>query len=134
MPARSGRADGTVLPTGSNADSGMVTAELAIALPTVFVVLVAALSGLFAVTTELRCTDAAATAARLVARGESVATAQSAVRAIAGGAATMQLSDQAGSVRVDVRAPAQIPFLHALLHLPAVSADFRQPLEPGVTP
>lgn len=134
MPARSGRADADVRAAGPNADSGMVTAELAVALPTVFVVLVAALTGLFAVATELRCTDAAATAARMVARGESTADAESAVRTIAGQAATAQISAGGGSVRVDVRAPAELPLLHTLLHLPAVSAEFRQPLEPGVTP
>jgi hypothetical protein len=134
MPARSGRAGGDVCPTGPIADSGMVTAELAVALPTVVVVLAVALSGLFAVSTELRCTDAAATAARLVARGESPAAARAAARAIAGGAATVQLTARGGSVLVDVRAPAELPLLHSLLHLPKVSAAFRQPLEPGVSP
>lgn len=134
MSVRSGRAAGVVRTAGPNADAGMVTAELAVALPTVVVVLVAALTGLSAVATELRCTDAAATAARLVARGESMETARSAARAIAGDEATVQLSTHGGSVVVDVRSPAGIPLIHSLLHLPAVSADFRQPLEPGVDP
>jgi Flp pilus assembly protein TadG len=110
----------------------MVTAELAVALPTVVVVLVLAMTALFAVTTELRCTDAAATAARLLARGESPATARSAVQAIAGAGASLDLSTAAGSVRVDVRAPAGLPLVHTLLPLPPVSAAFSQPLEPGV--
>jgi len=132
MPARSGRADNGVRTAGPNADDGMVTAELAVAFPTIVVVLVAALTALFAVSTELRCTDAAATAARLVARGESAEAAQSAARAIAGSRATVQVTTRGGSVLVDVRAPAQLPLLHTLLHLSAVSADFRQQLEPGV--
>ena len=118
--------------TGPKADDGMVTAELAMALPTVIVVLAVAMAALFAVMTELRCTDAAATAARLLSRGESVATAQAAVRAVAGDTATLRLSSSAGSVRADVRAPAGIPLVHSLLHLPLVSAAFSQPLETGV--
>lgn len=131
MTARPGRGDAGA--TGPSADDGMVTAELAVALPAVVVIVVAAMTALFAVATQLRCTDAAATAARLVSRGESVATARSAVRAIAGADATLQLSTRAGSVWVDVQAPGGLPVVHSLLHLPAVSATFSQPLEPGVS-
>jgi hypothetical protein len=130
MTARSGR--GGVGTTGPNADDGMVTAELAVALPTVVVVLVVAMTALFAVAAELRCTDAAATAARLLSRGESPATARSAVQAIAGTAASLDVATRAGSVRVDVHAPAGLPLMHSVLHLPPVSATFSQPLEPGV--
>src|SRR3954451_19180550 len=108
MTARPGRAD--VGTTGPSADDGMVTAELAVALPTVVVVLVIAVTALFAVAAELRCTDAAATAARLAARGESVAAARSAAQSIAGADATVRLSARAGSVVVDVRLPAELPF------------------------
>jgi TadE-like protein len=132
MPARSGRADTDVCAAGPNADDGMVTAEFAVTLPTVAVVLVAAITALLAVSTQMRCTDAAATAARLLARGEPAEVAASAAHAIAGAEATVHFSTSAGLVRVDVRAPADLPLLHSLLHLPAVSADFRQPLEPGV--
>ena len=130
MTARPGRVQRGS--TGPKADDGMVTAELAVALPTVIVVLAVAIAALFAVMTELRCTDAAATAARLLSRGESVATAQAAVRAVAGDTATLRLSSNAGSVRADVRAPAGIPLMHSFLHLPVVSATFSQPLETGV--
>lgn len=130
MTRRPGRAClGTA---GPSADDGMVTAELAVAIPTVVVVLVAAVTALAAIGAQLRCTDAAATAARLVARGESAATARSAATAIAGHDATVRLTTEAGSVVVDVRVPAQLPLLHTVLHLPDVSAEFRQPLEPGV--
>ena len=132
MKARPGR--GEVGTTGPNADGGMVTAELAVTLPTVVVVLMAAVTVLCSVATQLRCTDAAAVAARLAARGEPVATVRSAARSIAGAAATVELSGTAGAVVVDVRVPAALPLLHAFVHLPVVSASFTQPLEPGVAP
>ena len=130
MTARPGRV--LVGATGPNAEEGMVTAEFAITLPAVVVVLVAAMTALFAMATEIRCTDAAATAARLLSRGETVASARSAVEAIAGSHATLETSTVAGSVRVDVRAPAGLPLARTLLHLPAVTATFSEPLEPGV--
>jgi Flp pilus assembly protein TadG len=132
MTARPGRGDNRT--TGPTADDGMVTAELAVAIPTVVVVLAAAVTLLLAVAAQLRCTDAAATAARLVARGESVGAATSAARAIAGQHAQVRMTSSAGAVSVDVRVPAGVPLLRTLLHLPAVSADFSQPLEPGVAP
>jgi hypothetical protein len=130
MTARPGRVH--VNTTGPMADEGMVTAEFAVVLPAVIVVLAVAMTALFAVASEMRCTDAAATAARLLSRGESVTTARSAVHAIAGPGASLRLSTRAGSVWVDVRAAAGPPFVRSLLHLPAVSATFAQPLEPGV--
>jgi Flp pilus assembly protein TadG len=62
-----------------SADDGMVTAEFAVALPSLVLVVAAAIGGVVAVTDELRCVDAAATAARLAARGDSL----TAVRATA---------------------------------------------------
>jgi hypothetical protein len=55
----------------SGPEAGMVTAELALALPTVVLVAVLALSGVQIVMTQVRCRDAAGVAARLAARGES---------------------------------------------------------------
>jgi hypothetical protein len=52
------------------ADAGMVTVEAAVALCAFVVVLGLALASIAAVTDQLRCTDAAREAARLVARGE----------------------------------------------------------------
>ncbi|HET7311074.1 MAG TPA: TadE family type IV pilus minor pilin [Mycobacteriales bacterium] len=130
MTAGPGR--GEVGVTGPNAEDGMVTAELAVTLPTVVLVLVGAVTVLLAVASQLRCTDAAAVAARLAARGETAAAARAAALSIAGDAADVRVSTVAGTVEVDVRAPAQLPLLHGLLHLPTVSATFREPLEPGV--
>src|SRR4051794_15132187 len=112
----------------------MVTAELAVALPTVVVTLLAAITALFAVTTQLRCTDAAATAARLVARGETTAVAQAAARRVAGPTAEVRVAPGNTTVTVVVRAPASMRVLGGLLRLPAGSARFTAPVEPGVAP
>ncbi|HQG68802.1 MAG TPA: TadE family type IV pilus minor pilin [Rhodoglobus sp.] len=52
-------------------DHGSVTAEFAVALPAVILVLAACLTGMQAVGQQLRLADAAAHAARSLARGES---------------------------------------------------------------
>ena len=130
LTARPGRGDEAA--TGPDADGGMVTAELAVALPTVVVTLLAGVAALSAVATQMRCTDAAATAARLAARGESSAVAQSVAREVVGAPARVQVSTAAGSVTVVVRAATGLPLLGGLLPLPAVSARYSLPVEPGV--
>src|SRR3954454_2503207 len=107
-------------------DEGMVTAELAVALPSVVLVLAAAVTALLAVAMNLRCTDAAATAARLLARGAPATAARSAACAVAGSAAEVRISSAAGSVTVTVRAAVPMPGVGRLLHLPPVSAAFTQ--------
>lgn len=53
------------------AECGSVTAELAVAVPTIVLVLAASLGGIGAAATQLRAQDAAAVAARIIARGDS---------------------------------------------------------------
>lgn len=50
----------------------MVTAELAVALPAVVLVLTCCLAGLLAAVDQIRCVDAARIASRAVARGDPV--------------------------------------------------------------
>ena len=57
-------------------DRGSVTAEIAVGVPAVIVVLAACLGGLGLATDQLRAQDAAADAARLLGRGESLAAAE----------------------------------------------------------
>ena len=52
-------------------EQGMVTAETAVVLPVLVVVLAVAVWVLAAVSGQLRCADAAGTAVRMAARGES---------------------------------------------------------------
>lgn len=54
-------------------DRGMATAELAVALPAVVLVIVAGMTAVSVLTAQLRCVDAAREAARAAARGESSA-------------------------------------------------------------
>ena len=132
LTARPGRGDDGA--TGPTADEGMVTAELAVALPTVVVTLLAGITALCAVATQMRCTDAAATAARLAARGESAAVVRSAAREVVGASSQLQVTTSVASVTVVVRAATSVPLLGGLLRLPAVSARYTAPLEPGVGP
>src|SRR5436309_11169115 len=67
----------------SGTDAGMVTAELAVALPTVVLVAVLALSAVQIVMTQVRCRDAAGVAARLAARGERADVVEAAVTSTA---------------------------------------------------
>ncbi|GGH43360.1 TadE family type IV pilus minor pilin [Microbacterium album] len=67
-------------------ERGSVAAELAVALPAVAVVLALGIGGLFAAATHVRLQDAAADAARLIARGESEARATGAVVGAVAGA------------------------------------------------
>ena len=71
--------------TDSAPDRGAVTAELAVGLPVVVLVLGVCLGGLGIATAQLRAHDAAADAARLLGRGEPVARAEALVARTAPG-------------------------------------------------
>ena len=91
--------------TVRGAERGSATAEAAVALPALVLVLAAALSALDLGVSQVRCVDAATTAARLLARGEDPLNARQ--RALAGTppGARMQVERQGDSVRVTVTAP-----------------------------
>lgn len=92
-----GRRDG-----GNHRDRGSVTAELAAALPVIVLLLFAALAGVAAVGTKLRCVDAAAQAAGAAARGgDGAAAGQQA----APPGATVSLDRDGDVVRVVVEVP-----------------------------
>jgi hypothetical protein len=98
----------------SAGDAGMVTVEAAIALCAFVVVLAMTLAGMATVLDQLRCTDAAREAARLVARGERDEAAD-AVGRIAPHGATFTVTDDGAGIVVDVRDPAAgglLPGLH----------------------
>lgn len=88
---------------GHRADGGAVTAELAIGLPVVVLVLGACLGGLAAGTAQLRAHDAAADAARLLGRGEPLARAESVVaQTVAGGRLSVSRADGLVCASVDL--------------------------------
>ncbi len=85
-------------------NAGMVTAETAVVLPVLLLVLAGAVAAVTVVGAQVRCVDAAREGARAAARGEEVATvAALAARAAPEGAVTT-LSPEGEEVRVTVTA------------------------------
>ena len=80
----------------------MVTAEIAVALPALVLVLILGMGAVTAMTDQLRCVDAARTGARLLARGEAVNEVRRQVAAQAPDDARIALDVGAESVRVEV--------------------------------
>jgi len=107
MPMRGARARGVGRAEGDCApDRGAVTAELAVGLPVVVLVLGICLGGLGIATAQLRAHDAAADAARLLGRGEPVARAEALVaRTAPGGRLSVAREEQlvCTTVRVEQR-------------------------------
>ncbi|RJK98335.1 pilus assembly protein [Vallicoccus soli] len=87
--------------TAGAPDAGSVTAELALALPGLVLVLVVAVSALGAAAAQLRCVDAARDVARELARGEAPARATSVAAQVAPGA-RVGTRAEGGLVRVVV--------------------------------
>ncbi|GAA1942444.1 TadE family type IV pilus minor pilin [Amycolatopsis minnesotensis] len=106
-------------------ESGAVTVEAAIAVCALVFVLGLVLAGFAAVSGQLRCTDAASEAARLIARGQRPL-AERAVAEIAPPGAVLTTSGEAGGIRVDVRATPLGGMLPVDLHGTAYAV-----LEPG---
>lgn len=73
-------------------ESGMVTTELAVAIPALVLVLVCCLAGVLAGVDQIRCVDAARIAARAAARGDGIER----VRALA-----LQAAPRGASVHVE---------------------------------
>ena len=91
-------------PAGQDSDGGHATAELALGLPSLVAVLLAALWMISAATAQARCAEAARLAARAAARGETDTVTRSwAVRAAPPGA-SVTISRDDDSVRVEVAA------------------------------
>ena len=90
-------------------DRGTVTAETALALPAVVLVLAVVTGAGQVVVAQVRCQDAARAAARLAARGETSARVAAAARDAAPEGAGVAVRSGAGSVEVDVRARVRAP-------------------------
>lgn len=126
---------GCSVAAGRRSDAGMVTAETAITLPALALVLVAGLVALATVVAQLRCVDAAQVAARLAARGEPRQAVVAAARAVAPAGAVVRLAAAgAAAVRVEVTSVLRLPGAAAVRIAPTVRATFVVPLEPGVGP
>lgn len=108
-------------------DRGAVTVEGAIALCSMLVLFGVVIAGVSAMAAQLRCTDAAGEAARLLVRGER-SLAEEVVRRLAPKGATFAARDDGQGVTVAVEAPA----LGGVLPGIAIKAEAYAELEPGV--
>jgi len=80
----------------------MATAEFAVAIPAILLMLVVALSAVATVADQVRCTDAARATARLVARGDPSAAAVGQGRQLAPARAQISVLAGPGTVEVTV--------------------------------
>ena len=85
-------------------DGGMATAELAVVLPALVLVVAAALTAVSVLLAQLRCVDAAREGARAAARGEPAAVARAAASRVAPAAAAIDIGTAGEEVRVTVSA------------------------------
>jgi Flp pilus assembly protein TadG len=83
-------------------EKGMVTAETAVVLPVLLLVLAGAVAAVTLVGGQLRCVDAAREGARAAARGESAATVSRIVGELAPEGAVVRVSGDADEIRVTV--------------------------------
>ena len=103
---------------------GSVTAETAVLLPVLLIVLAAAIGVLACVAAQLRCVDAARAAARVAARGDVPALVQETGQRLAPPGARVVVGAADDSVEVVVSARVR-PFGTALRLLPAVEVSGR---------
>src|SRR4051794_23590564 len=104
---------GTCSDGGKESDAGMVTAELAMALPTLLLVLAIGLYALATVALQARTADAAAAGARLFARGDDPEAIRSQLAAELPAGSTVTLTRREPSL-VTVRVEAALPAPAAL--------------------
>lgn len=111
-------------------EAGAVTAEVALVLPVLLVVVLLGLWAVGAVITNIRCIDAARDTARAVARGESPEAAQRIGQRSAPEDAAIKITQEGNDIHVAVTASHDWPLLNGLLSLPA-KADATIQSEPA---
>ena len=124
------------VPARSRRDAGSTTAETAVLLPVLVVVLLLAVWVLTCVGAQLRCVDAARAGARVAARGEPTAAVVEAARAVAPASAQVRVVRRDDEVEVLVTARVQ-PLGRVLAALPATPVSARAAAlveEPGGEP
>ncbi|OLT18340.1 pilus assembly protein TadE [Serinicoccus sp. CUA-874] len=109
----------------------MVSAELALTVPAVLLVLAICLTALSLGVDQVRCEDAARVAARAASRGEETAVVEQLARDRAPEGSSVVLGRDAEAVTVEVHAPSRARLLPAL---PAAHASARAVWEPGAAP
>jgi Flp pilus assembly protein TadG len=133
---RSGRARsvaaGPATARKPSSETGMVTAEFAVALPAFVLVVLAALSGVAVMTAQLRCEDTADIAARMAARGDGSSLVQTTALRGAPGRAQLEVVTTTSLVMATVRARISPLGLSRFLPGVAVSATVVEAREPTV--
>ena len=121
---------------GSSRERGSVTAEIAVALPALMIVLAVALWGVTAAAAQVACVDAARTGARAAARGESPAAVRTAVLKAAPPGARVTLTHNPLTTHVTVHAAIQPPIraLFPPLQLRSDAAAATEPTGGGAPP
>ena len=109
----------------------MVTAETAVVLPVLLLVLAGAVAALTVVAAQLRCVDAVREGARAAARGEDVATVRALVLRGAPDGMTVSVARHGDDVRVGVSG--SVPPLGPVPLDVGLSAEATARLEPAVT-
>jgi Flp pilus assembly protein TadG len=113
-------------------EAGMVTAETAVVLPVLLLVLAGAVAAVVVVGAQLRCVDAAREGARAAARGEPAAVVSRVADGAAPGGAVTELGGDGETVRVTVSATVS-PLGPLPWHV-EVSATATGVREPGAAP
>jgi len=114
-------------------DDGMATAELAVVLPTLVLVIAAGLTMVSVVLAQVRCVDAAREAARAAARGESLEVVRSAAVRAAPTGAKVDVGGSREEVRVTVSARAdRVGGLLPAFPVSAHAVALREPESTGV--
>ena len=107
----------------------MVTAETAVVLPVLLLVLAGAVAAIIAVGAQLRCIDAAREGARSAARGDPTATVTAVVSRVAPAGAVIGV--RGGGDQIEVTVSVQVRPLGALPISVRVSASATARREPG---
>lgn len=119
-------------------ETGAVTAEMVVALPTLLVLLAAALWGVGAGAAQVRCLDAAREGARTAARGEAADVVVATARRAAPAGAAVRVSRGDGLVHVSVSAavaaPGPLAHRAPALHVAATASAALEAAIPGAMP
>ncbi len=114
-------------------DDGMATAELAVVLPTLVLVIAAGLTMVSVVLAQMRCVDAARESARAAARGEPADVVRAAAVRAAPARASVEVAGAGEEVRVTVSADAgRVGGLLPTFHVSASAVALREPEPTGV--
>lgn len=109
-------------------DAGMVTAEIAVAMPVLMVLLAVGLTAMAVIAAQMRCVDAAREAARALARGESISAARSLANTAGPHGAALATSEHGDRVEAEVRGTvAPIGGLFPAFTVHAAAVALREP-------